>query len=157
MTQRYTVAFAMCVALLLPVAARGDVGLTQVTPDNLSKLSDRLHIAGGVAKEDPNLREVSISGPTTNGVVVSSTLVLSNPKGEKLLRVPIRIEKLPLPEGKPEEWFLSCRIDRELALGATIDILLDVPAHNVGTVYRIEVKDFLPPAIELQPPSKDGG
>jgi hypothetical protein len=148
MTQRPFVALVMCAALLFPLAARGDVGLTQVTPDNLSKLSDRLQVAVGVAEEAPGLHEVSISGPATKGVIVSAKLVLSNPKGEKLLVVPIRIEELPRPKGAPEAWFGSCRVEREMALGATIDVLLDVPAHNVGQVYRIEVGEFLPPARE---------
>lgn len=146
MMQRYVVTLLMCVEWLLLVSARGNVGLTEVKPDNELKLAERLRVAISIPQAAPNLREVFVSGPIANGVVVSATLVLSNSKGGKLLKVPICISEQPDPANKPARWWLSCSIEHDLALGATINILLDMPKENVGTVYRVGVGDFLQPA-----------
>lgn len=154
------VTIATCMVLLATEVARGDVGLTVVTPERLAQLADRLQVRLGSEDRTPNRVEVFVSGPTAEDVVVSATLVLANAKGEERLRVPIRVNEQPRREPKPQRaganstWDLSCQLHRDLVADAKIDVLFDVRAKNAGRVYRIVINDFLEQNGDVRLPAK---
>jgi hypothetical protein len=129
--------------------ACADVGLIEVSPERAAEFRDRLHVAVGEVQRKPHQQSVHVSGPVTDGVVVSVILIVVEGTVDRL-RVPVSVverTKMQRDDGEPQsnkEWSATIQLDRELAANATIDVLLDMPDRDVGDVYRVTVKDFLP-------------
>jgi hypothetical protein len=131
----------------LSFTSRPDVSLVGVTRGNAAEHTENFRVAVRDAPDAPSQVIITLSGTMEAGWQARATLIVGHNQ-PSALSVPLGLttQRREAEGGAARavvEWRVEIRVTAAMSAECTVDVLIDIPERNVGTVYRVLLSDFL--------------